>query len=261
MKTSKFVCLILLAAGLTLAGCNRANHIPITTTRQPTAPVELKLNWPVGRHGVQSYDLTTTSETTVPGQAKPVSQEMTMGQSTGLTVTKALDGGKRELEMEYLSLRMKVTGTGRAMEYNSAKKAAGDDPALSALGKMVGAKLHFILDAGNHVESVEGTEDLQNRLSPITQGDSTGSMKSLFSADVVKLMMDHARNLPDKAVQPGDTWPVHQEIPMDPLGTMVADYTFTLDGWEQYHGRWCAHIGIAGTLKTRPGDDPAADSP
>jgi hypothetical protein len=32
MKPSKFVCLILPAGGLLLAGCNQASHIPITTT-------------------------------------------------------------------------------------------------------------------------------------------------------------------------------------------------------------------------------------
>jgi hypothetical protein len=32
MKTTEIVCLILLAAELPLAGCNRANHLPITTT-------------------------------------------------------------------------------------------------------------------------------------------------------------------------------------------------------------------------------------
>jgi hypothetical protein len=86
-------------------------------------------------------------------------------------------------------------------------------------------------------------------------------MKNMFSPDVLKLMVDHAHNLPDKAVQPGDAWPVHLETPLGSLGTMVVEFTNTLDRWEQYHGRWCAHMNIAGTLKSQPGADLAADSP
>jgi len=165
------------------------------------------------------------------------------------------------LEMEYLNTKMGMSMAGRKMlDYDSTKKSAKpNDPDIAAMGKMTGAKIEFILDASNRVESVEGIEDLQSRMEGATKNDQSGMLKSLLSADTLKQMMDHAANLPDKAVQPGDSWPVHHEFAMGPLGTMVMDFTNTLNGWEKRNNRWCARIGVDGTIKSKPGD--AADSP
>jgi hypothetical protein len=46
------------------------------------------------------------------------------------------------------------------------------------------------------------------------------------------------------------------EIEMGQLGTMVMDYTYTFENWEKRNDRYCARIGIDGTVKTKPGDAP-----
>jgi hypothetical protein len=265
MKTSHLLMLALLGLGLAGAGCgNPGNVVPHNTKTQPTGPMDLRLNWPLHRHGIQSFDMKITQEMTVPGMPQPMTQVMTMGQDTSLTVTKELPGGGREVEMQYLRTKMGMAMAGKTMlDYDSAKKSPKDgDATATAFANMVGAKIQFILDAGDKVESVQGVEDLQNRMASLTKNDPSGTMKAMFNADALKQMMDQAANLPGKAVKPGDSWPVHHEYPMGAMGTMVSDFTFTLNGWELRHGRWCARIAMEGTLSTRPGDDAAqADSP
>jgi hypothetical protein len=70
-------------------------------------------------------------------------------------------------------------------------------------------------------------------------------------------MMDHSRTLPPKPVQPGDTWPVKQDISMGDLGAMAMDYTFTFQSWEQHGKRTCARLEFQGTVKNKPTQNPA----
>ena len=45
------------------------------------------------------------------------------------------------------------------------------------------------------------------------------------------------------------------DMPMDMLGTLVMDYTFTLERWEQHGKRNCARMEFQGTIKTKDGDN------
>jgi len=256
MKTSQLLNCALLALGLAVAGCNKGNQVVVSTQNAPTGPVNLVLKWPVGRHGIQTMDMKMTSEVSTPWTKQPVTQDMTLGQSSSLTVLREMDGGKRELQLEFLGTTMSMTQGGKSMlSYDSAKSPAGDNnPAAATLGKMVGAKVGFVLDAANQVEMVEGVEDLAQRMTAAPGIDPSGMLKNMFSGDALKQQVDFARNLPGKPVQPGDTWPVERDYPMGPMGTMVMNFTFTLADWEKHDGRYCAKIDMDGTLTSKAGD-------
>jgi hypothetical protein len=256
MKTSKFLMIALLALGLSGVSCKKSPPVKVSHTSMPTAPVELKLDWPLGRHALQSFDMKIGVAMNIPGMAQPMNQDITMAQDTALTVTKEMDGGKHEVEMEYLNTKMSVAAAGKkVVDYDSSKKSEkGTDPGIAAMGKMVGAKIQFILDASNRVESVQGIDDLQGRMTSVIKGDQSGMLKTFLSADTLKQMMDHAASLPGKAVKPGDSWPVQREFSMGPLGTMESDFTFTLNSWEKRNDRWCARIGMDGTMTNKPSD-------
>lgn len=259
MKTNKILIAALLVLGLAGTGCgNKANKVAVVTKTAPTGPVELLVKWPLGRHAVQTMDLQQSTALTVPGMPQPITNEMTMAQSSALTVVKEADSGKSALEMEYQSMKMSVSSAGKSvMSYDSAKAPAGDaNPAAAIFGKLIGAKLSFVLDDSNRVESVEGAEELQQRLAASSKIDPAGTLKSMFGGDVLKQSLDFAKKLPDHPVQPGDTWPVHYEFAMGALGTMVMDYTNTLDSWERRDDRYCAKIEMDGTLTVTPGNSP-----
>jgi len=249
----------LIAAALTLAavlvsdGCKKSTVVKTTTTA-PSGPVELKVKWPAGRHMVQNFDLKENNEMTVPGTPAPMRQTMNMEQKYGMTVLPDRSDGKHEVEFEFLSSHMMMKMGEKVMmdTDSSAKLPNGQpNPAGDVFKKLSGAKIRIVLDASNQVESVEGIDALQSRLGGGGANDPTGALKSMF-----KQMMNFGRYMPTKAVAPGDTWPVQLEVEMGNMGTMVLDYTYTLKNWELRNDRYCAHIGVEGTIKTKPGDNP-----
>jgi hypothetical protein len=180
---------------------------------------------------------------------------MTMGQGYDLTVLKALPDGGHEVEMEFLSARMKMAMGGKAMmDYDSTKKSVADktDPAAGIFAKIVGSKIRYFLNASNEVERLEGIDDLMNRLSSGGQAAAIAPLKSMFGEGYFKQMMSQNRSLPTNAVQPGDTWPVHMEFPMGIMGTMVIDHNFTFQSWEKHGQRQCARLDFQGTVKNKP---------
>jgi hypothetical protein len=262
MKKIILLIIVTLALGLSGMGCNKSSGKLDTTSKftAPSGPIEFKLKWPVGERIVQSLDLKQNSEISVPMQPNPIKQEMTMGQTYGLSVLKETADGGREVEMEFLSMRMNIAQGGKSMvDYDSAKKAPADNsnPVAGIFKKMIGVKIKFVMDASNQVQRVEGLDELSNRLTTGGRGDASAMFKSMFNEGYFKQMMDHSQNLPPKPVQPGDTWPVKREIMMGDLGAMVMAYDFTFQSWEQHGKRTCARLDFQGTVKSRPGQAPA----
>jgi hypothetical protein len=77
----------------------------------------------------------------------------------------------------------------------------------------------------------------------------------MFSEGYFKQMIDNSQYMPHKPVQPGDTWPVQLEIVMGPMGTLIMDYTFTFQKWEQLGKRTCARLEFRGTIKSKPDEN------
>lgn len=264
MNRNPFLIVAVLAAGLLGAGCNKAGKLSQPSKFTPPAgPMELKLKWPVGERVVQSYSAKMTMEISVPGQPKPINQDVTMGQKYGLTVLKAEPDGGREVEMKFLAIHMIVAQGGRTvLDYDSAKKTEPDRKGreIAAVQKMlqgvVGAKVQCFLDASNNVERVEGVDQLLNRLGTGGPPQATAGIKNMFNADYLKQMLGSSRYFPHKPVQPGDTWPVQMDLPMGELGTLAIDYHYTFERWEKRGPRMCARLEFDGTLKSKSGDNP-----
>jgi Family of unknown function (DUF6263) len=250
---------IALALSLSWVGCNKSGKLAEPSTLPtPGGPVELKLKWPVGERVVQDTDMKQKMEISIPGRPAPMQQDMTMGQEYGLTVLNETPDGGHEVEMEFLSARMGMKmGDKTMLDYDSGKKAAEGkpNPVADMFGKIVGSKIQFFLDASNEVERIEGVDDMMNRLSAGTPAAALAPLKSMFSEGYFKQMMSANRFMPPKAVQPGDTWPVHIEFPMAMLGVLAMDYTFTFQSWEMHGKRNCARLEFQGTIITKPDPD------
>jgi hypothetical protein len=249
----------LLAVSLAWVGCNRKagklnEH---STFKPPSGPVELKIKWPVGERIAQELDMKQTMETTVPGR-DPIKQDMTMGQTYGLTVLQATPDGGHEVEMDFLSARMGLKmGDKTMLDYDSTKNAPEKNNSVASMfGKIVGTKIQFFLDATNGVERVEGVDEMMSRLSAGANTTELAPLKSMYNEGYFKQMMSANRFLPPTAVQPGDSWPAQLEYPMATMGTLVMDYTITFERWEMHGPRECARLEFQGTIQTKP--DPKA---
>jgi hypothetical protein len=261
MKKHVLLITVTLALGLSWVGCNKSGKLDTASKfTAPAGPMEFKLKWPVGEHIIQSLDIKQNSEISVPNQPTSIKQDMTMGQGFALSVLKEDADGGHEVEMEFLSMRMKLDQGGKTViDYESGKKSPGDsaNPVAAMFKKIIGAKIRYFLDASNQVQRVEGVDELRGRLTTGGRADPAAMFKSMFNEDYFKQMMDHSRTLPPKPVQPGDTWPVKQDISMGDLGAMVLDYNFTFQNWEQHGKRTCARLEFQGTVKNKPTHNPA----
>ena len=245
-----------LALSLTLVGCNKSGKLDEPSTfKTPTGPVELKLKFPQGERIVQDLDLKQTSVISIPGQPAPTEQGTTMGMQYALTVLQAAPDGGHEVEMEFLSARMKTTvGTRTALDYDSTKKPTTGkrNPLDGIYGKIVGSKIRFFLNATNGVERIEGVDDMMSRLQAGATPADLAPLKSLYTEGYFKQMMQANQYMPSKAVQPGDTWPIQIEVPVGMMGNLVLNYDFTFKSWEMHGKRNCARLEFSGTIKSTP---------
>lgn len=260
--TAVLVALVLSGASCKKSADTHSTPLPPATTKTaPAGPVELKLKWFPGQRIVQTLDVRHTAEISGAGMPSPMKQDMDMGQTFAISVLKDLPDGGHDVEMEFLSAKMRMTMGGRSLiDYDSSHKSSGaaTNPAAATFQNLIGAKIRFFLNASNQVEAVMGVDELQKRMASGSKNDPAGVLKSMLSEDYFRQMMEHNRGLPPKPVVPGDSWPVHQEITMGDLGKMDMDFTYTLKDWEKRGERYCARIGFDGIIKSKLNQIPSA---
>lgn len=210
-----------------------------------------------GERIVQNIEVKINMDITVPNRTNSIKQDMTVGEKYALNVLKADPDGGHEVELEFLSMRMKMEQGGKTMmDYDSTEKPSNDrkDPALvqieQAFHNVIGAKIQFFLDASNQVERIEGADDLTARFAAGGRAGSDAGIQSMFNQETLKQMIS-GQHLPPKPVQPGDTWPVQMDLAMGQLGTVSIVYTFTMAGWEMHGTRNCARLEFQGTMKSK----------
>jgi len=256
MKKNLTFLAAVLALGLAVPGCKKSESSNPVPQAPPSGPVALTLRWPSGKRILQTFQMQQTMQTRMPNSTNAVNQDMTMEQKVGLTVSKEQPGGGHEIELEFISSRMKVMMGDRVLtDMDTTKKPAANskpDPAAQIFQQLIGSKIRFTMDASNHVERVDGLADLQKKLLANAPRGSGPMIAGFLKENYFKQMVEHNRYLPDKPVQPGDTWPVQMDVEAGPLGTMSSDYTYTFKDWEVHGGVNCAHLTYEGTLKSKP---------
>jgi hypothetical protein len=256
MKQNLAMIVAALALSLPVVGCKKASTVAVTTVAAPSGPVELKLKWPVGRRLVQNFGEQEGGEIVVAGMSQSTRQDKTTEQKFAVSIVKERAVGGHETEWKLLSCRMGVTnGTDTLLSFDTAQKSARDTVA-GAFQRVVGSKVRCLLDYRGCVEKVDGAEDVRARLLSGVRGDSAALIKGMFDPGYFKrmLVLNSGQMLPENPVAPGDTWPAQFEIPLENCGSMVLDFTCTLQNWEQHDGRYCAHIAMAGTLRFDPSE-------
>jgi tRNA A-37 threonylcarbamoyl transferase component Bud32 len=227
-----------------------------STLTPPAGLVELKWKWPpVGERVVLDVEIKRNGEYLTPGQSDPLKEYKTVEKKLGLTVLKTTPGGGQEVELEFLSIRDRITlGDKTMLDYDSTQKssAPGPNSLTDIYGKVVGSKIRYFLNASNEVERMEGVDELEKRLSSGASADAAFSKIQFSEGNLKQMMSGLYRDLPSKAVQPGDTWSYQMGMAMNPIGTVNMNYTVTFQNWEQHWKRNCARLEIQSTVKTKP---------
>ena len=259
MTSRLFLPAITVALAVAAVGCGKTNKIntPSPTTPPASGAVEMKLKWTPGERIVQELEMKQNVLSALPGLPAPMKTDMTIGEKVSLTVVSADPDGGHKLEMQFLAFRMAINVNGKTINYDSAESSAGGttNPMAAVFSKMVGAKIQFFLDASNHVQRLEGLDELMERIA--ASGTSAAVLRGVLNEDNFKQMLNSSVYLPPKPVQPGDTWPVVIKSPTGVFGTMTMNYTATFKGWDRHGKRNCALLEFAGSIEI----EPAANAP
>lgn len=223
--------------------------------------VELKAKWPVGQRMVTQVTIDTKQEITG-APTGPMKQIIGQVQEMAVDVVRELDGGGRDIELRFLTMKMDMKmGSISVLNYDSDKRASSPaNPLTGMLDKLAQARLYVELDASGDVVEVEGLEDLMKGMTGPGMGASM--LEGMFNKDSVKQMGVVPQGLPGKAMKVGDQWPYEIELKLGGMGTLVVAMNFTFSGMETKEDRNCAVLDYTGTMSTKPagGNSPVSMS-
>ncbi|HLX95005.1 MAG TPA: DUF6263 family protein [Verrucomicrobiae bacterium] len=257
--------LCVVAVALGLSGCSKSktgatssgnggNGSDATTASVASdQPVDMRINWTVGRKYPMRMELDQTTKTDVPNQPQPVVQEVKISQGFEMSVLKPLDNGGRQLELQFQSQTMDVSqGDHSVLSFNSLQDSAQDtnDPVTPVLRAMIGARVQYFTDANGKVERVEGTDALTKRFAASGSPQAQAVLQQMFSEETLKRYGSFADAMPGHVVKVGDRWPLKEDVTTS-IGVVTVDLTYTFRNWEQHHNRNCAHVVAEGELTTK----------
>ena len=258
-KSITLLLLVLLAVGLWTPGCSKSSNDSNagggagSSVSFPEGPIELKIKWPVGNRYVQRIDLQQHSDMKLPQRPEPMKQDVTMGLEYAIAVMGENGAKGRELEMEFVAAEMDIVmGNRSIMNFDSGGETLDGavNPLASLFDNMIGHKVRLFTNDDQDVERVEGLEELTRNIMKDAPPQSRGMMTNMFGRDIFKQMVELSKGMPDRPVQPGDTWNSTMEISMGAMGDMVMSVDYTFLDWQMKHDRACAHLEFSGTFSS-----------
>jgi hypothetical protein len=244
---------VLLAAGCSKRGQSSPDAAGVAQPIPTNGPFQMKATWTVGKKYLQRTDVDQESETTIPGVAQPVEQELIFAQDYAISAIAEAPGGGRELQLEFISQKLVTKSGGKtAMKFDSRQGNDAGDSVAAALRRVIGARVKYIIDANGKVQKMEGFQEFMDRVAGTGPRQSRTIASNLFSEETLKQLLATARGLPDHPVNVGDSWPVKIEMGMGGVGVLILNLTYTFKNWETHEGRMCARLEYTGDISAQP---------
>ncbi len=222
----------------------------------PGEAVELKAKWPIGNNYTYRMDLTHSMTMKMPGMPQPMQQELTLAKTYSLAVLAERPNNGRELEFQIDAMEMDSAMGGMEMSFDSKADAEADktNPFAGPFRKIVGSKLKLFVSGEGRLESVEKLEEWQEKVLADSSPPVQMFVRSIYSQDFLKQLVETSQSLPQRPVKVGETWPFRTDVPTGPMGKMAIEVKVKLKGFEQYENRHCAVLDSSGTLKGSGGE-------
>jgi len=197
----------------------------------------LRLKW--GRGKRYGFEHTTTSAATmvVPGQGE-MKSSTDMVQELRHEVSEHEKGAKVTNEITRIRMKTAVGGM-QVMEYDSADPAKSGGPMGPMLKPLTEMEFVSIYSRAGRLLEIKGLEDFQ------------GARQFGLGKEQLELMAKQtALLLPEKEVNPGDTWEAEMELPLGPLSEdpAVLKMRLKLAGVKEKGGRKVAEVSMTGDL-------------
>ena len=251
-----------LTAGLFLTACSKSKTASSQSGKGTDStmdagtsknPVDMRITWKVGKKYPMHIELNQSTKTDVPDQQQPVAQDMNLTQDFDISALKELDGGGRQLELQFNNQAINVSQGGQTvLSFNSTDSQGADnnDPAAAILRALVGARIQYFTDANGKVERMEGVDALEKRVAATGQPREQAMFAQMFSKDTLKRYCSFADGMPNRTVNIGDSWPFKEDITTS-IGLLALDMKYTFKNWEQYADRKCAHVVGTGRILSK----------
>lgn len=197
------------------------------------APLELRLRLTPGQTYRQSVTIDQVVEQQINGQAHKMAQ--TLGMTLGYRVQSAAASGDMQVCVTYERVRLKMTGAGGAVDYDSSKPGGGAlHPAAATLGAMVGTSLEATMSPTGKISDVRGIDAIVRKM---LEGLALpeGSQRAMLQQAMDRQMsQDNVRSslgatmatFPQQPVNPGDTWEQEASVNVGPV--LKVRHTWTL---------------------------------
>lgn len=216
------------------------------------APVDLAFKWPVGQP--LTYRVTQENKTLMSGMPGGMG-DLETGQNqislVRLVPKEITEDGHATVEAVFESIRLEIQAP---MQPKRSYDSANPDPEGTAnslagpVNAVVGQPLTIVFSPDGTVKSITGVEAISDKM-----GGGPGA--AAFSEQAIsKLFEITFRHLPDKPVEPGESWQREFDIPLPSIGTMKGVGTTTLESVEA----GLATLKTASTITLQP---PNPDEP
>ena len=226
--------------------------------------VLLKAKWKAGERSFVQMTNEQQTKTTVPGQPKPIAQDMNMTFYLIVEVTGAAEGGGYNVAFEWADIAVDMTMQGQTFSFDSRNEGEQAQDASNPMakmlskvfGSMVGGRFICTLGADGKIQKVEGVKEFADKvLSANPNPQARQMVASMLNEDTLK--KSFAQNiehewLPKKPVKVGDSWTHKQELPLGPMGNLAIELQYSFTRWEDVEGVRCAVLEFEGTMAGTP---------
>ena len=217
----------------------------------------LRFNWQAGKRYTVSLETSKQSvmENLPPGANKGGENERRV---FAISVLKAGQKEGHELVVECLSTKLEILEINGESAYSfdsttDPKKDVGI-PIAAMSRAFIGTKIKYLLDSGDKVLRVEGTDELARKMvahDPGLERDTSTPFltEAKFGTNALTELLQELMvvGLPKKNLKVGDQWTYPAEHKVE---LTVIESKFTFAGLEKHLERDCARIGIEGEVKS-----------
>lgn len=216
----------------------------------------LAVQWTPGDRLLYRMDFEQKGTTKIPQLPAPMEQNVSMGLTYAINVTKETGDGGHELEVEFVAQELDIAVAGQVTSFDSKDKSKNDpnNQTMAPFRKMIGTKLRYLMDAAGKVQKVLNLEEWRTQMEQGIPEQSRSMFEQIYHDGCVRQVADLGFGLPGKATAVGANWPVKVEIPAGAIGKIKLDLQSFLRGYDQHDGAKCAVMDSAGTMTSTGGD-------
>lgn len=214
----------------------------------PAAParaqVLLRWEWREGQRF--TYTLTETMEQKIDAAGLAGGQVTERRHERVMTIEDEVlraDEGRYTVRRTFARVRMTLEEEGERVEFDSDRDQAASDSRIAPFAQLAGASIEFDTDREGRVSEVRGAAEALQRVYAALSGNPLAAAMGGVDREALRRQIEQGlRIMPNRTVEPGQTWSNQVEQQMPLIGGVRTNTTYRYVGGASAQGRECARI-------------------